>query len=70
VNLDREALVRARALLSPRHHEWGELLPWLENVIAEHGKRPFHAVIAASNSSDPRYPRDATEVILTGKKDV
>jgi hypothetical protein len=47
-----EALVRGRNRLFPRHHEWDELLSWLDNAVEEHARRPFHAVIATSNPSD------------------
>jgi hypothetical protein len=46
-----EALIRSRNRLFPRHHEWNDLLPWLENAVEEHAKRPFHAIIAATNPS-------------------
>ncbi len=47
-----EALARGKNRLFPRHHEWNDLLPWLENVVEEHAKRPFHAVIATSNPTN------------------
>jgi hypothetical protein len=44
-----EALARGRNRLFPRHHEWNEQLPWLDNAVLEHGKRPFHAIVATRN---------------------
>src|SRR6266852_6033498 len=35
-----------------RYHEWRDDLTWLNNAIAEHGKRPFHAILAASSVAD------------------
>src|SRR5262245_159195 len=47
-----EALKRAidrRDLLCPRHHEWTDTLPWLDQAESEHQKRPFDAIVATSN---------------------
>jgi hypothetical protein len=33
--------------LFPRYHEWRDDLAWLDNAIAEHAKRPFHAILSA-----------------------
>src|SRR5262245_35647980 len=46
-----EALVRVtKTVLFPREHDWNALLPWLDNAVAEHGKRPFSAILAVSNA--------------------
>jgi hypothetical protein len=50
-----EALVRGRNRLYPRHHEWDDLLPWLENAVQEHTRQPFHAIIATNNPNNLPY---------------
>jgi hypothetical protein len=44
-----EALKLVKDRLLSRHHEWDDSQPWLENAEAEHARRPFHAIVAASN---------------------
>ncbi|MBK7994108.1 MAG: hypothetical protein IPK14_12005 [Blastocatellia bacterium] len=39
-------------VLMTRVSEWTPTLSWLENVIEEHSKRPFHAIIATENSNN------------------
>lgn len=33
-------------LLLPRRHGWDDKLDWLPNAVAEHGRTPFHAILA------------------------
>jgi hypothetical protein len=44
-----EVLRRGKGRLLPRFHEWRDGVPWLLNAEEEHSKRPFHAIIAATN---------------------
>jgi hypothetical protein len=57
-----EALVGLKRYLLPRHHEWNEQLDWLSNAETEHGKRPFHAVIAASNPRSQEFVLEADDL--------
>jgi hypothetical protein len=54
-----EDLVNLKRRILPRHHEWNEQLDWLTNAETEHGKRPFHAVIAASNPRNLEFVVEA-----------
>ena len=50
-----EALFVTKDRLLPRDPCWWEKSrAWLENAEAEHGKRPFHAIIAAANPNSGR----------------
>lgn len=48
--IDRRMLVRT--------HDWNPILTWLPNAEQEHGKRPFWAILAASN------PRNHPAILL------
>ncbi len=50
-----ECLVRLQKSILSRHHEWNNQLDWLANAETEHGKRPFHAVIAGSNPRNREF---------------
>jgi len=61
-----EALVRAsKSFLLPREHDWNASLPWLDNAVAEHGKRPFAAILAATNPVGHTDIVDATDLDVT-----
>ena len=38
-----------------RQHEWNAEKDWLTNAEAEHGKRPFHAVLAKDNPREKEF---------------
>ena len=51
-----ERLRRLDARMLPRHHEWNpEEKDWLKNAEAEHGVRPFHAILAKDNPHGRNY---------------
>lgn len=54
-----ESLVRIQKQILSRHHEWNDRLDWLSNAETEHSKRPFHAVVAASNPRDREFVLEA-----------
>ena len=54
-----ESLVRIQKQVLSRHHEWNNQLDWLSNAETEHGKRPFHAVVAASNPRNREFVLEA-----------
>jgi hypothetical protein len=61
-----EGLFRLRkSFLFHREHEWNAALSWLANAIAEHAKRPFDAILAASNPSNDADVIDATDLDVT-----
>jgi hypothetical protein len=51
--------------LLPRYHEWREDLTWMDNAVAEHGKRPFHAILAAANPGGHDFVVDAADLDVT-----
>jgi hypothetical protein len=54
-----EALVGIQKHILSRHHEWNNQFDWLSNAETEHGKRPFHAVVASSNPRHHEYVLEA-----------
>ena len=61
-----EALVRAtKSVLLPREHDWNAALPWLENAVAEHAKRPFDAILAGRNPASYDAVVDASDLDVT-----
>ena len=61
-----EALYRLqKSLLLGREHEWNLAWSWVENAIAEHGKRPFKAILAAGNPSNYGEVLDAADLDVT-----
>jgi hypothetical protein len=61
-----EALVRAtKSVLLAREHDWNAALPWLENAITEHAKRPFGAILAGSNVASHGNIVDASDLDVT-----
>jgi hypothetical protein len=61
-----EALVRAtKSVLLPREHDWNAALPWLENAVTEHAKRPFDAILAASNPANHGDVVDSSDLDVT-----
>ncbi len=54
-----ESLVGIQKQILSRHHEWNNQLDWLSNAETEHGKRPFHAVLAASNPRNREFVLEA-----------
>jgi hypothetical protein len=44
-----ESLIGLKKCIRSRHHEWNDQHNWLLNAETEHGKRPFHAIVATSN---------------------
>jgi hypothetical protein len=61
-----EALVRAaKSVLLSREHDWNPAVPWLENAVAEHAKRPFDALLAGSNPASHRDVVDASDLDVT-----
>lgn len=47
-----EALTRFKRALYPRHHEWDDSKPWIENALDEHGKRPFTAIVGCNDEME------------------
>ncbi|MBI3372910.1 MAG: hypothetical protein HY017_14305 [Betaproteobacteria bacterium] len=44
-----DRLSRLDDRMMARVHEWDPVKDWLSNAEAEHGKRPFHAIVAGAN---------------------
>jgi hypothetical protein len=51
--------------LFPRYHEWRVDIAWLDNAIAEHGKRPFHAILCAGGLPGNDDVVDASDLDVT-----
>ena len=54
-----EGLVNLKRHILPRHHEWNRQLDWLSNAEIEHGKRPFHGVVAGANPRNREFVLEA-----------
>jgi hypothetical protein len=51
--------------LLPRYHEWRDDLSWIANAVAEHGKRPFHAILAAASQVGHDFVVNAVDLDVT-----
>jgi hypothetical protein len=61
-----EALARTKeSLLVPRDHDWVAALTWLDNAIAEHGRRPFDAILARNNPAGHVDVIDGSDLDVT-----
>ena len=54
-----EGLTRIDEKMKRRHGEWDEKVEWLTNAIAEHSKKPFHAIIASANTASIPFVLEA-----------
>jgi hypothetical protein len=56
-------------LLYPRANKWDDNLEWLPNAVAEHGRSPFHAILAnGGHAAD--YIVDASDLDVTALPDL
>ena len=61
-----EALTRvSKSMLLHHEHDWEDALPWLDNAVKEHAKRPFNAILAGANPAAHVDVVDATDLDAT-----